>query len=120
MPATIIGQSANVSFGIPNAQTGMIIQSSSSVASSDAVELKNKSGDITTVVFRNKKVTHSVEGVFQSFSGSVGTSVVVANAVSFGLSGSSFINEITKTRSADDFERISFTAVVYDANTPFS
>ena len=120
MPATIIGQSANVSFGIPNSQTGMIIQSNSAAASSDAVELKNKDGDITSVIFRNKKVTYSVEGAYTTFSGAVGTAVVVSNGSKFGLSGSSFINEVTRTRSADDFERVSFTAVVYDANTPFS
>lgn len=120
MPATIIGQTANVSFGISNSQTGMVVQSSSAAASSDAVELKNKDGDITSVVFRNKKVTYSVEGAYTTFSTGVGTAVVVANGGKFGLNGSSFVTEVTRTKSADDFERVSFTAVVYDANTPFS
>ena len=52
MAATIIGNSTDLAFGIGSAQTGMVIQSISSSASADAVELKNKGGDVTAVVFR--------------------------------------------------------------------
>ena len=113
MPATIIG-SSDVSFGIPNSQTGMVIQSSSAAASSDAVELKNKDGDITTVCFRNKKTTHSIEGAFTTFSASIGASINVSNGSAFGLSGAAYVTEVTRTRSADNFEQVSFTAIRYD------
>lgn len=114
MPATIIGNSADTSFGIPNPQTGMVVQSSSAAASSDAVELKNKDGDITAVCFRNKKTTHSVEGAYTTFSSSIGASVTVANGSNFGVTGAAYVTEVTRTRSADNFEQVSFTAVRYD------
>lgn len=114
MPATIIGNSTDTSFGIPNAQTGMVVQSSSAAASSDAVELKNKDGDITAVCFRNKKTTHSVEGAYTTFSSSIGASVTVANGSNFGVTGAAYVTEVTRTRSADNFEQVSFTAVRYD------
>jgi len=113
MPATIIG-SSDISFGIPSAQTGMIIQSSSAAASSDAVELKNKDGDITAVCFRNKKTTHNVEGAYTTFSASIGASVIVANGSNFGVTGAAYVTEVTRTRSADNFEQVSFTAIRYD------
>jgi len=113
MPATIIG-STSVSFGIPTAQTGMVVQSVNSSASSDTAELKNKDGDITAVVFRNKKVTIQVEGAYTSFSGAVGTSLVVNNTNKCGLTGASYITETSRTRSADDFERVSISATIYD------
>ena len=113
MPATIIG-SANVAFGIPDTQSGMVVQSITHANSSDAVELKNKSGDTTAVVFRNKRVTYTVEGAYTNFSDSVGTDITVTGGETFGLSGSAYVNEITRTRSADNFEQVSFTAVIYD------
>lgn len=114
MPATIIGNSTDTSFGISAAQTGMVVQSSSSAASSDAVELKNRSGDITAVIFRNKKTTHNIEGAYTTFSSGIGASVTVANGSAFGLTGAAYITEVTRTRSADNFEQVSFTAVRYD------
>jgi F0F1-type ATP synthase membrane subunit c/vacuolar-type H+-ATPase subunit K len=117
MAATIIGNSTNLAFGIASAQTGMVIQSISSSASSDAVELKNKSGDVTAVAFRNKKTTHTVQGAYTTFSGLVGASVTVANGNAFGLSGAAYITEVSRNRSADNFETVSFTAVRYDGIT---
>ena len=114
MAATIIGNSANLAFGIGTNQDGMVIQSISSSASADAVELKNKGGDVTAVVFRNKKVTFSVEGAYTSFSGNVGAVITVSNGSNYDLSGSTFITEISRNRSADNFETVSFTAVRYD------
>jgi len=114
MAATIIGTSTNLAFGIASAQTGMVIKSISSSASADAVELKNKGGDVTAVVFRNKKVTHSVAGAFTTFSGSVGATITVANGSSFDLTGAAYVTEVSRNRSADNFEEVSFTAVRYD------
>lgn len=113
MPATIIG-SSDVSFGITNSQAGMIIQSSTAAASSDAVELKNKDGDITMVCFRNKKTTHTIEGAFTTFSSNIGASITVSNGTAFGLTGAAYVTEVTRTRSADNFEQVSFTAIRYD------
>lgn len=113
MAATIIG-STDVAFGITNSQTGMVIQSNSVAASSDAVELKNKDGDITMVCFRNKKATYTVEGAFTTFSSSIGSSIAVSNGTAFGLTGAAYVTEITRTRSADNFEQVSFTAIRYD------
>ena len=116
MPATIIGSGITSSgFGITNDQTGMVVQSSSAAASSDAVELKNKGGDTAAVVFRNKKTTHTVEGAFTTFSSSIGAAITVANGSSFGLTASAaYVTEITRTRSADNFEQVSFTATRFD------
>ena len=114
MAATIIGNSTDLAFGITAAQTGMVIQSISSSASADAVELKNKGGDVTAVVFRNKKVTYSVEGAYTTFSGSVGAVVTVANGSNYDLTGAAYITETARNRSADNFETVSFTAVRYD------
>lgn len=113
MPATIIG-SANVAFGIPSSETGMVVQSVNSSASSDAVELKNKDGDITAVVFKNKRVTFTVEGARTTASNTVGTALTVANGSKFGLTGSIYVTEFTRNRSADDFEKVSITGVLYD------
>lgn len=116
MSATIIGSSiSSDGFGIPNSQTGMVVQSSSAAASSDAVELKNKDGDITAVCFRNKKTTHSVDGAYTNFSANIGASITVANGSAFGLgSFAAYVTEVTRTRSADNFEQVSFTAIRYD------
>jgi hypothetical protein len=114
MAATIIGNSANLAFGIGSDQAGMVIQSISSSASADAVELKNKGGDVTAVVFRNKKVTYSVEGAYTTFSGSVGATITVSNGSNYDLSGAAYVTEISRNRSADNFETVSFTAVRYD------
>lgn len=114
MAATIIGNSANLAFGIGSNQDGMVIQSISSSASADAVELKNKGGDVTAVVFRNKKVTYSVEGAYTTFSGSVGATITVSNGSNYDLSGAAYITETARNRSADNFETVSFTAVRYD------
>jgi len=116
MPATIIG-STDVSFGIGSTQTGMVIQSVNSAASSDAVELKNRSGDTTAVIFRNKRTTISVEGAYTTFTGNVASVLAISAGNKFGLTGASYITEVTRTRSADDFERVSVTAVVYDGIT---
>lgn len=117
MPATIIGNSTDLLFGIGSSQSGMVVQSITHANSSDAVELKNKDGDTTTVVFRNKRVTYTVEGAYTNFNDSVGTTITVAGGKTFGLSGNAYVNEITRTRSADNFEQVSFTAVLYDGIT---
>jgi len=114
MPATIIGNSTDLAFGVADAQTGMVVQSITHANSSDAVELKNKSGDTTSVVFRNKRVTYTVEGAYTTFSDSVGTDIAVAGGETFGLSGAAYVTEITRTRSADNFEQVSYSAVIYD------
>ena len=114
MAATIIGTGTNLAFAITSAQTGMVIKSISSSASADSVELKNKSGDITAVAFRNKKVTHSVSGAFTTFSALVGAVITVANGSSFDLTGAAYVTEVSRSRSADNFEEVSFTAVRYD------
>lgn len=117
MAATIIGNSTDLGFGIGSDQAGMVIQSISSAASADAIELKNKGGDVTAVAFRNKKTTHTVQGAYTTFSGSVGASVTVANGNAFGLTGAAYITEVARNRSADNFETVSFTAVRYDGIT---
>jgi len=117
MAATIIGTGTNLKFGITSDQTGgggMVIKSISSSASADSVELKNKSGDITAVAFRNKKVTHSVSGAYTAFSALVGAVIIVANGSSFDLAGAAYVTEVSRNRSADNFEEVSFTAVRYD------
>ena len=114
MPATIIGNSADLAFGVADSQAGMVIQSITHANSSDAVELKNKAGDTTAVIFRNKRVTYTVEGAYTNFSDDIGTSITVSGGETFGLSGAAYVTEITRTRSADNFEQVSYTAVIYD------
>lgn len=115
MPATIVGN-ANLAFGLADDQTGMVVQSFTHANSSDAVELKNKSGDTTAVVFRNKRVTYTVEGAYTTFSGTIGADIAstISGEETFGLSGKILLNEVTRTRSADNFEQVSFTAALYD------
>ena len=115
MPATIVGSgSGNLAFGLADDQTGMVVQSYTHAASSDLVELKNKSGDTSAAAFRNKRVTYTVEGAFTTFSGAVGGTVSLNGAETFGLSGSYYLTEVTRTKSADNFEQVSFTAVLFD------
>ena len=116
MAATIVGSGTNLKFGITSDQTGMVIKSISSSASADSVELKNKFGDITAVAFRNKKVTHSVAGVYAdgSFTGLIGAVITVANGSSFDVVGAAYVTEFSRNRSVDNFEEVSFTAVRYD------
>ena len=114
MPATIIGNSTDLAFGVADSQAGMVIQSITHANSSDAVELKNKAGDTTAVIFRNKRVTYTVEGAYTNFSDDIGTSITVTGGETFGLSGAAYVTEITRTRSADNFEQVSYTAVIYD------
>ena len=114
MPATIIGNSTDLAFGVADSQAGMVIQSITHANSSDAVELKYKAGDTTAVIFRNKRVTYTVEGAYTNFSDDIGTSITVSGGETFGLSGAAYVTEITRTRSADNFEQVSYTAVIYD------
>lgn len=115
MPATIIGNSsANLAFGIPSDETGMVVQSITHSNSSDLVELKNKSGDTAAAIFRNKRVTTTVEGAFTTFSSAIAGTISITNEEKFGLSGDFKLTEITRTKSADNFQQISYTAVLYD------
>ena len=96
MAATIIGTGTNLAFGIASAQTGMVIKSISSSASADAVELKNKSGDVTAVA-----------------SSGIGQALALTSNSTAVSSGSYFVTDASFSEASDGFSTFDLSATAY-------
>lgn len=117
MPApVIIGTST--SFGISTIEAGapMQIVSISSNLTSNKAEAKNINGGTAAVVFNAKKVEHTLEGYYTvQNTATVGDTVTPSNILATALTGNSFnVEEITITRTSEDFARIRYLIVQRD------
>ena len=115
MPAAVIKGTA-VSFGIPSAVSTMIATNLSANASSNKVEAKNISGGTAAVAYTGKKVEYNLEGyVTATNSATVGAAFTPTNLAGFaGGSGGYFVEEVTLTKSSEDFAKIKYKVVQRD------
>jgi hypothetical protein len=109
--ATLIGSTSGVSFGATN-ETGILLSSFNLSASSDKVEVKNASGDVTLVAFANQKVTGSFSGTLAGTSGvaaaAIGVAITLANMESVGgvTTGTTVIDSVAVARAQGSFKTL--------------
>jgi hypothetical protein len=117
MPAAIIKGTAT-SFGILVGEATMVATNVSVSSTSNKVEAKNISGGTAAVAYTGKKDEYSLEG-FITATNSVTQGGVVTPA-STGLTnfstvtGSCVVEEITLTKSSEDFAKIKYKIIARD------
>lgn len=115
--ATLLGATNGV-FGIANAQTGFLLDSTSWAYSDDVKMVKNISGDDTGEAHYNERVEIQLSGFLpatSAFSGTLASSITLATVPTDHLIGSisagmTIIQTITRNNSAEDYQRIELTA----------
>jgi hypothetical protein len=115
MPAATIKGTSTI-FGIASAVATMVATNLSANASSNKVEAKNISGGVAAVAFTGKKVEFNLEGyVTATNSVTLGGTFTPTNLTSFGgISGGVFVEEVTLTKSSEDFAKIKYKVVQRD------
>ena len=118
MPAAII-KGTTTSFGIASAVNTMVATNLSANASSSKVEAKNISGGVAAVAFTGKKNEYNLEGyVTATNSVTQGGTFTPTNLANFcGLTGGVFVEEVTLTKSSEDFAKIKYKVVQRDGIT---
>ena len=115
--ATLLGATNGV-FGIANAQTGFLLDSTSWAYSDDVKMVKNISGDDTGESHYNERVEIQLSGFLpatSAFSGTLASSIALATVPTDHLIGSisaglTIIQTITRNNSSEDYQRIELTA----------
>lgn len=115
MPAATI-KGTGVSFGIGSAVTTMVATNLSANASSNKVEAKNISGGTVAVAYTGKKTEYNLEGyVTATNTATQGASFSPTNLTGFGgLTGGYYVEEVTLTKSSEDFSKIKYKVVQRD------
>jgi len=117
MPAATIKGTAT-SFGILVGETGMVATNLSVSSSSNKVEAKNISGGTAAVAYTGKKDEYSLEGYITATNSVTQGGVVTPTStglVNFSaITGSCIVEEITFTKSAEDFSKIKYKIVSRD------
>lgn len=115
MPAAVIKGTAT-SFGILSAVSTMSATNLSANASSNKVEAKNISGGTAAVAYTGKKVEYNLEGYATSTNSvTQGDSFNPTNLTGFaGQSGGYYVEEVTLTKSSEDFAKIKYKVVQRD------
>lgn len=118
MPAAVI-KGTSTSFGIASAVSTMIATNLSVAFSSNKVEAKNISGGVAAVAFTGKKNEYNLEGyVTATNSVTQGGTFTPTNLANFGgLTGGVFVEEVTLTKSSEDFAKIKYKVVQRDGIT---
>lgn len=115
MPAAII-KGTSTSFGIGSAVATMIATNLSANVSSNKVEAKNISGGTAAVAYTGKKTEYNLEG-YATGANTVtqGGTFSPTNLTGFGgLSGGYYVEEVTLTKSSEDFSKIKYKVVQRD------
>lgn len=114
--AVAIIKGTSTSFGIASAVSTMIATNLSVNNSSNKVEAKNISGGVAAVAFTGKKNEYSLEGYITSTNSvTQGGSFSPTNLTGFaGLSGGYYVEEVTLTKSSEDFSKIKYKVVQRD------
>jgi hypothetical protein len=115
--ATLLGATNGV-FGIANAQTGFLLDSTSWAYSDDVKMVKNISGDDTGEAHYNERVEIQLSGFLpasSAFSGTLASSITLATVPTDHLIGSitaglTIIQTITRNNRSEDYQRIELTA----------
>lgn len=115
MPAPVI-KGTTASFGIASAVSTMIATNLSVNHSSNKVEAKNISGGVAAVAFTGKKNEYNLEGYITSTNTiTQGGSFTPTNLTGFaGLTGGYYVEEVTITKSSEDFAKIKYKVVQRD------
>lgn len=115
MPAAVI-QGTSTSFGIGSAVSTMVATNLSANASSNKVEAKNISGGTAAVAYTGKKVEYNLEGYATSTNSvTQGDVFSPTNLTGFaGQAGEYYVEEVTLTKSSEDFSRIKYKVVQRD------
>ena len=111
---TIIGTST--CFGIATSQGTMQITSAQASATSNKAEAKNINGGTAAVVFFAKKTEYNVEGFMTATNSvTIGGSLSPTNLAGFGgLTGGYYVEEVSLTKSSEDFTKIKYKIVNRD------
>jgi len=122
MPASspTVKGSSTVSFGIKDAVGTMIATNISANHSSNKVEAKNTFGGTAAVAYVGKKVEYSLEGYINASTNAAtqGATFTVTNFSGFAsISGGAYVEEVTLTKSAEDFAKIKYKVVTRDGIT---
>lgn len=115
--ATLLGATNGV-FGIANAQTGFLLDSTSWAYSDDVKMVKNITGDDTGEAHYNERVEIQLSGFLpasSAFSGTLASSISLATVPTDHLIGSisagmTIIQTINRSNSAEDYQRVELTA----------
>lgn len=93
-----------------------LLESFSYDVTTEKAEIYNESGDLVHTHRYNKKASISLSGVGTSAPavGSIITSLV--NTAGGQLTGTILVDQIVKTKSSSDFEKVEISATQYDAN----
>ena len=105
-------------FGIPDAQTGVILESVSYSYSQESKVIRNLTGDTVTKVYYDEKIEVSLSGFVPTstpFSGTLAATITLATAPTDYLKGSvgasTIVETVTRTHSVEDFQRIEIGAM---------
>jgi hypothetical protein len=115
MAATLVDLSG-YTFGITSNETGMNVESVSHKASSKKIEVVNKDGETTGLVYHDPKVEISLSGeTTATIATAVGATLTVANLLSLGgvSSGAVLLDEITIEEGREALRKVSITATRY-------
>jgi hypothetical protein len=114
---TIVGTST--SFGIATAQGTMQVTSAQASATSNKAEAKNINGGTAAVVFFAKKAEYNVEGFLTATNSvTVGGALTPTNlAGTGGLTGGYYVEEVSMTKSSEDFSKLKYKIVQRDGIT---
>ena len=102
-------------FGL-QAETGLgfLLESYSYDVTTEKAEIYDESGDLVHTHRYNKKASISISGVGSS-SLAVGDKITsLVNTGGGQLSGSILVDQIVKTKSSSDFEKVEISATQYD------
>lgn len=115
MPAAVI-KGTSTSFGIASEVSTMVATNLSANASSNKVEAKNISGGTAAVAYTGKKVEYNLEGYATATNSTTqGGSFNPSNLLGFaGQTGGYYVEEVTLTKSSEDFAKIKYKIVQRD------
>lgn len=113
---TIIG--TTTSFGLLAQQGTMQVTSVQASATSNKAEAKNINGGTASVVFFAKKTEYNVEGFMTATNAvTIGGTLAPTNLAGFGAGGGYFLEEVTLTKSSEDFTKLKYKIVARDGIT---
>ena len=119
MAATLLGTTGN--FGITADETGIIITDLSFDYSHQEKTVLDKAGEIVGVAFYQGKVDVKISGLVaktSAFSGKIGAALTLANTMPAHLQasgGTTVLQQVTRSLSNEDFEKIDISATHYPA-----
>ena len=109
----IIGTST--CFGLVAAQGTMEVTSVQASGTSNKAEAKNINGGTSTVVFFGKKAEYNVEGYMTATNSvTIGGSLAPTNLAGFNGLGAYYLEEVSLTKSSEDFTKLKYKIVARD------